>query len=317
MSISPIYTAAFSTIPINRGIHSDRPFGGTTESAREVKNNTSVSADAIPAYFGSQTLQGIKPTDQASKSAERKQQVFPEKSGDSDKKRSHSGDILDLSGQPKSKAVESTEKTEKAESSAKMGNLTPEEQQQVDKLKARDAEVRTHEAAHLAAAGQYAQGGAKFVYQTGPDGQQYAIGGSVSIDVSPVSGDPQATLQKAQQVRAAALAPAEPSGQDQKVAAAASQMEADARIKLAREKTEKTAEDSDNPDTYGPFGSLNIESDKDSGSDSNKVALESSSKESQTSPLSPRRKSGISDVASAYQHVQANTSPKRAFVAFA
>ena len=307
VSISPIYTAAFSTIPINRGIYSDRPFGGTADEVRNVKN-----APVNPVEAASrQTTQGINPTESASKSVERRQgysQSYPEKSTDSEKK-TPSGDILDLSDQSKPKSLE---KAEKAESPSKApGNLTAEEQAQVEKLKARDAEVKNHEAAHLAAAGQYAKGGPKYVYQTGPDGKQYAIGGSVSIDVSPVSGNPQATLQKAQQVRSAALAPAEPSGQDQKVAAAASQMEAEARLQLAREKAEKATNDSDSQtsDTYGPFGSLVI--DKEFGNNDKNASQESSF----VSALSSRRNGG--NVTSAYQQVQAQTSPLRAFAAYA
>ncbi|MDR0391915.1 MAG: hypothetical protein LBH59_08410, partial [Planctomycetaceae bacterium] len=117
-------------------------------------------------------------------------------------------------------------------------DLTEEEQEQVRKLEARDAEVRQHEAAHLAVAGQYAQGGAEYTYQTGPDGKKYAIGGSVSIDVSEVEGDPEATIAKMRQVAAAATAPAEPSNQDLKVASAARQTEAKARMELAQSKTE-------------------------------------------------------------------------------
>ncbi|MCC9607857.1 hypothetical protein LOC68_02990 [Blastopirellula sp. JC732] len=102
--------------------------------------------------------------------------------------------------------------------------LTPEEAEQVDKLKSRDQEVRQHEQAHLAAAGGFALGGPTFTYQKGPDGQQYAIGGEVQIDTSPIEGDPEATIQKARVIQAAAQAPAEPSSQDKAVAAAAAQL---------------------------------------------------------------------------------------------
>lgn len=107
--------------------------------------------------------------------------------------------------------------------------LTAEEQAEVDELKQRDREVRQHEAAHLAAAGQYARGGATYTTKTGPDGNQYAVGGEVQIDTSPVKGDPEATIAKMQVVRAAALAPAEPSTQDRKIAA-----QADAEIRKAQ-----------------------------------------------------------------------------------
>ncbi|WP_373017630.1 putative metalloprotease CJM1_0395 family protein [Thiomicrorhabdus sp.] len=108
-------------------------------------------------------------------------------------------------------------------------------QQVVNQLKARDSEVRSHEMAHLAAAGGYATSGASFAYQVGPDGKRYAIGGEVGIDISPVSGDPQATLQKAMVVQRAALAPAQPSDQDLRVASAAVQMAAQARMELAQQ----------------------------------------------------------------------------------
>ncbi len=62
----------------------------------------------------------------------------------------------------------------------------------------------------------------------------FAVGGEVSIDTSPVPGDPGATLQKARRIRQAALAPADPSAQDMRVAARASQMALEARAELAR-----------------------------------------------------------------------------------
>jgi len=93
----------------------------------------------------------------------------------------------------------------------------------VRELSARDAEVRAHEQAHIAASGGMA-GSPSYSYQQGPDGKRYAVGGEVSISISSGS-TPQETISRAQQVRAAALAPAQPSGQDRAVAAAASQME--------------------------------------------------------------------------------------------
>lgn len=113
-----------------------------------------------------------------------------------------------------------------------IGQLEPEEQRQVESLKARDREVRAHEQAHVAAAGPYVQSGPHYEYETGPDGRRYAVAGHVNIDTAPVPGDPEATIQKAQVIRAAALAPAEPSAQDQKVAAQATKMETQARLEL-------------------------------------------------------------------------------------
>lgn len=117
--------------------------------------------------------------------------------------------------------------------------LSEEEQREVEQLKQRDREVRAHEAAHMAAAGGHARGGANFTYQRGPDGRNYAVGGEVSIDTSAVPGDPEATLIKAQQVQQAALAPAEPSSQDRQVAAEAAAMAAQARLEIARREDEQ------------------------------------------------------------------------------
>ncbi|MDH5471781.1 MAG: putative metalloprotease CJM1_0395 family protein [Gammaproteobacteria bacterium] len=108
-----------------------------------------------------------------------------------------------------------------------------EETRILQQLRARDREVRAHEAAHIAAGREYIRGGPNFTLQQGPDGRSYAIGGEVQLDASPVSGDPEATLSKAEIVRRAALAPAQPSPQDVQVASDASAMAARARVELA------------------------------------------------------------------------------------
>jgi len=135
--------------------------------------------------------------------------------------------------------------------------LSEAERRILTELRARDAEVRAHEQAHVAAAGPYATGAPTFEFQTGPDGKQYAISGEVSIDASPVQGDPEATVRKAQAIKRAALAPREPSEQDRAVAAQAAQLEAQARQEVKAEKAEEqesepetnsaSDNDSDNP----------------------------------------------------------------------
>lgn len=97
--------------------------------------------------------------------------------------------------------------------------LSDAAQQQVQKLKQADTSVRQHEAAHQAAGGAHA-GGATFTFTRGPDGKNYATAGEVPIDVSAES-EPAATVAKMEQVKAAALAPADPSPQDLRVAAQA------------------------------------------------------------------------------------------------
>ncbi|MEM7164697.1 MAG: putative metalloprotease CJM1_0395 family protein [Planctomycetota bacterium] len=123
--------------------------------------------------------------------------------------------------------------------------LSDSEQQEVDKLQARDREVRQHEQAHKAAAGRYG-GAITYSYTTGPDGKRYASGGSVPIDTSEVAGDPQATAVKMQQVIRAANAPAEPSGADRQVAASASRKLAAARAEIVKENAaERSGESGD------------------------------------------------------------------------
>ncbi len=110
------------------------------------------------------------------------------------------------------------------------------ESREVRELARTDREVRTHEMAHMAAAGGHARGGPVYEFRVGPDGKRYAVGGHVNIDTSAVPGDPQATLRKAQTIQRAALAPAEPSAQDRRVAAQAAAMAAEARAEMAEQR---------------------------------------------------------------------------------
>jgi len=100
--------------------------------------------------------------------------------------------------------------------------LTEEELQRVQELKKIDREVRAHERAHRAAGGTLT-GGAQFTYTRGPDGQQYATSGEVSIDTGREQSAA-ATAAKMEAVIRAALAPANPSSQDLAVAAQARQV---------------------------------------------------------------------------------------------
>ncbi len=160
--------------------------------------------------------------------------------------------------------TDSTLKNEKALNTTKretaQTELSAEEKKQVADLKKRDREVKAHEAAHMAAGGGYVRGGASYSYQAGPDGKRYAVGGEVSIDTS-AEDDPNATIRKMQTVRSAALAPANPSGQDRSVAAAASAMEAKARQELHTKKEpegnsadKKSEESGPGTSTYTPDG---------------------------------------------------------------
>jgi len=134
--------------------------------------------------------------------------------------------------------------SEAQKSASPADQLTEEEKQEVTDLKQRDREVRSHEAAHMAAGGGAVRGGATFSYQSGPDGKRYAVGGEVGIDTSG-GKTPEETIRKMQIVRKAALAPASPSGQDRSVAAAAASKEAQARQELNDQRMDEATGGSD------------------------------------------------------------------------
>lgn len=136
-----------------------------------------------------------------------------------------------------SPGVYTGEKTSSADT-VKRASSSETEQREIQRLRDMDRRVRQHEQAHLAAGGGYVRSGAQYTYVRGPDGKMYATGGEVSIDVSPAR-TPEATIAKMQQVRRAALAPADPSPQDRNVAAAATRAEMEARRKLAEQAMEE------------------------------------------------------------------------------
>ncbi len=112
----------------------------------------------------------------------------------------------------------------------------PQEKRKTEELKKIDSKVRAHESAHLAAGAGIVRGGASFTYTMGPDGKMYATGGEVSIDISEIPDNPEATIRKMQQVKRAALAPDDPSPQDRSIAAKAASIESKARAEAQSEK---------------------------------------------------------------------------------
>lgn len=132
-------------------------------------------------------------------------------------------------------SFESDNQTPLRDNAQAQGTVSSEDKALVEQLKKRDREVRLHELAHQAVGGQHA-GSATFEYQRGPDGRNYAVGGEVSINITPTDS-PEETLEKAKQIRAAALAPAQPSAQDRRVALEAEQMIADAQREMRLEET--------------------------------------------------------------------------------
>ena len=109
--------------------------------------------------------------------------------------------------------------SEKRKAESKKDKAEDEKDAQIRELKQIQNEVIAHEAAHQAAAGELG-GGVSYTYTEGPDGQRYITGGEVPIRFKE-GATPEETLRNMQKVQAAASAPADPSGQDMKVAAKA------------------------------------------------------------------------------------------------
>jgi len=135
------------------------------------------------------------------------------------------------------KSIENNDSAEQEKSAAdeesSHGDAAAEfsDQQEIKGLQQRDREVRSHELAH-ASAGGATTGAPSYSFQVGPDGKKYAVEGEVSVDLSPVEGNPRATIAKMQKVYNAALAPADPSIQDTRVANSAAQLIAQAQSEL-------------------------------------------------------------------------------------
>lgn len=121
---------------------------------------------------------------------------------------------------------------------AREAEVLRQEQQEITELASRDREVRAHEQAHASVGGAYA-GAPTYTFKRGPDGKSYAVAGEVGIDTSPIPNDPEATLRKMELVQRAALAPAEPSAQDLRVAAEAAAQATQARAELAQLRREE------------------------------------------------------------------------------
>ena len=128
-------------------------------------------------------------------------------------------------------AEQENSSTEDDKVSDQFADISSSEQKEIQVLQQRDREVRAHETAHAAAGGSVT-GSPSYTFEVGPDGKKYAVEGEVSVDLSSVQGDPRATIVKMQKVYNAALAPANPSIQDSRVANTAAQLIAQAQSEL-------------------------------------------------------------------------------------
>lgn len=143
-----------------------------------------------------------------------------------------------VGGQGQSGAVQSSQAATATNSSAQNGQLSLDDQRRVAEMKKTDREVRQHEQAHMSVGADLVTSGPSYEYEKGPDGVRYAVSGEVGIDTSKAD-TPEDTLAKAKHIRQTALAPAEPSDQDRRVAALASQMEMSALQEIARNKQQE------------------------------------------------------------------------------
>ena len=99
----------------------------------------------------------------------------------------------------------------------------------VTELRQRDTEVRAQERTT-------APGGDEIAAAPSYDDE---TGGQVAVDVAPVEGNPDAPADKMEQVKAAALAPSSPSGQDRAVAVKADATRTEAMVELNKAKDEQ------------------------------------------------------------------------------
>lgn len=148
------------------------------------------------------------------------------------------------SGDKTANTENNTQNNDKNAGQKNIGELSLEEQRIVTELQAADTNVRAHEAAHMAAGGGLTSP-ASYTYERGPDNKMYAVAGEVGISTGE-GNTPQESLNKAQTIRRAALAPADPSPQDLKVAAQAASMEMSARAQILQEKMAQNSQNTNN-----------------------------------------------------------------------
>lgn len=156
--------------------------------------------------------------------------------------------------------------------------LTQGQKQQISELKARDLEVKVHEQAHIGAAAGLNTSAPNYEYETGPDGKRYAVGGEVNISFVE-SKDPASNIANAQKMKNAALAPAQPSGQDYSVARHADSIVAQAQKELTQQKMEEITKDSQPTEQTETIGKT---------AENSEMAIEKPLEESPLTTTSPR-----------------------------
>lgn len=225
--------------------------GAAVRDSQASPRAVAVRAGAAP-LLTPQAILALQETDESDAPARRKSQAEPlgngrqlsEESGQDQSQKS--GDTVSagaaqsagaqLPANPASSGQDAAQQTE-PDDDADGDGLTEGEEKQVQELKQRDREVRAHEQAHARVGGAYASA-PTYTFQQGPDGKRYAVGGEVQIDTS-TERTPEATIRKMRVVISAALAPAEPSGQDLRVAQQARSQLSEAQAELRQQKLEE------------------------------------------------------------------------------
>lgn len=128
----------------------------------------------------------------------------------------------------------------------------PEVKAEINELKLTEKEVIAHEQAHKAVGGSVT-GPVTYTHTEGPDGKRYIAGGEVSINTKEGS-TPEETLRILEKVKAAALAPAEPSAQDLRVAASATAQIQQTRAEIINQNVEQLLTDEEEVE---PFAGVN------------------------------------------------------------
>ena len=210
------------------------------------------------------------------------------------------------SGDKTSNAENNTQNNDKNAGQKNIGELSQEEQRIVTELQAADTNVRAHEAAHMAAGGGLTSP-ASYTYERGPDNKMYAVAGEVGISTGE-GNTPQESLNKAQTIRRAALAPADPSPQDLKVAAQAASMEMSARAQIMQE---KMAQNSQNPNNSNETsaGNSTVNSNTNSAENSTENSTRNSAENSNTNSTENSRIPSINQPSSTGGYYAAISDP--------
>ena len=138
-----------------------------------------------------------------------------------------------------------TEKDLHAADQAKKEFGTPISEQsevkaEIKELELTEEEVIVHEQAHKAVGGGVT-GSITYTHTEGPDGKRYINGGEVSINTKE-GATAEETLKILEKIKAAALAPADPSPQDLRVAASATAQIQQTRAEIGQQNAEEEAE---------------------------------------------------------------------------